>query len=64
MPIDYPYRYAWRLVALWGPQGSPLFNRRCRVLARAGDRKNARLVEFEGGAQHIVSGNALRKVTP
>ena len=34
MPIDYPYRYAWRLVALWGPQESPLFNRRCRTLAQ------------------------------
>ena len=43
---EYPYCYAWRLRALWGGD-SPLFNRRCRVVARALHGKNARLVEFE-----------------
>jgi hypothetical protein len=56
------YRYAWRLTKLWGPAGSPLYNRRCKVLARALNGKNGRLVQFEDGEQHIISGNALRRV--
>jgi hypothetical protein len=35
MVSEFPYRYAWRLTALWGPQGSPLFDRRCPPLKRS-----------------------------
>jgi hypothetical protein len=58
--MSYPYFYNFKLAALWGSQGSPLFKCRCRVLARG--ELNARMVEFQDGAIHIVSGNALRKV--
>jgi hypothetical protein len=37
-----------------------LFGRRCRLIARG--TMNSRLVEFEDGTRHVVSGNALRKV--
>ena len=58
----FPYRYAWRLRALWGGHDSPWFNQRCRVLARAGEGKNARLIEVESGLQIVTSGNALRRL--
>lgn len=57
--MKYPLRYAWRLVSLWGPSGSPLYGKRCRIVARGA--LNARLVEFEDGELHVVSGNALRR---
>jgi hypothetical protein len=56
---EYPYLYSWRLNKLYGPAGSPLYRKRCRVLARGA--MNARMVEFEDGTRHIISGNALRK---
>lgn len=59
--IEFPYYYAWSLKSLWGAHGSPLYKQRCRVIARALGGKNARLIEFQDGVQHIVSGNALRK---
>ena len=59
--FEFPYFYAWRLTSLWGPPGSPLYRQPCRLIARAIHPKNARLVEFEGGLRHVVSGNALRK---
>jgi hypothetical protein len=45
---------------LWGPQGSPLYGKRCRIVARGA--MNSRLVEFEDKTLHVVSGNALRRV--
>ena len=30
----YPLYYSWKLAVLWGPQGSPLYKRRCRIVAR------------------------------
>jgi hypothetical protein len=59
---QYPYRYNFRLRELHNGQDSPLFGKRCRVIARAGSNKNARMVEFQDGTVHIVAGNALRKV--
>lgn len=58
--MKYPLYYRYRLTVLWGPAGSPLYRKRCRIVARGA--LNSRLVEFEGGERHIVSGNALRKV--
>jgi hypothetical protein len=60
--VEFTYFYSWKLVKLWGPEGSPLYGKRCRVIARAGSRKNSRLVVFEDGTQHVISGSALRKV--
>jgi hypothetical protein len=54
----FPLRYAWRLTGLYGLSGSPVYGRACRILARGA--MNSRLVEFEDGERHIVSGNALR----
>jgi hypothetical protein len=54
----YDLLYRCRL-RQWFGGDSPLFRRRCRILARG--TKNARLVEFENGEKHIVSGNALRR---
>jgi len=56
---DYSLVYRNRLRVLWGPSGSPLFGRRCRIVARGA--MNSRLIEFEDGTLHVVSGNALRK---
>ena len=55
----YQLIYRNRLCILWGPQGSPLFGRRCRIVARGS--LNSRLIEFEDGERHVVSGNALRR---
>jgi len=55
----YPLIYRWKLAVLWGPSGSPLYRKRCRIVARGS--LNSRLVEFEDGTRHIVSGNALRR---
>lgn len=52
MPSTHYYRWRKYLPALHG--------QRCRILARG--RFNARLVEFEDGTKHIVSGWALRKI--
>lgn len=52
---DYPLVYRWRK---WNPA---LYMRRCRVLHRL--TMNSALVEFEGGELHVVSRNALRRVT-
>lgn len=57
--LTFPLVYGNRLCVLWGSQGSPLFGKRCRILARGG--MNSRLVEFEDGTRHVVSGNALRR---
>lgn len=57
---DYPLVYRNRLRVLWGGKDSPLFGRRCRIVARGA--MNNRLVEFENGERHVVSGNALRRV--
>ena len=54
----YPLKYRFRLRAWFGGKDSPLFGRRCRIIARGA--MNGRLVEFESGEKHIVSGNALR----
>lgn len=55
------YRY------VWGPRfcvpGLPVLDRKgeiCLVLVRGG--MNSALVEFEDGARHVVSRNALRRV--
>lgn len=50
------YVYRWRK---YRPE---LFGRRCRILAHG--TMNSRLVEFEGGTRHVVSGNALRRAMP
>jgi hypothetical protein len=55
----YPLIYRWKLTALWGNAGSPLYGKRCRIVARGG--LNSRLVEFEDGVRHVVSENALRR---
>ena len=52
--------YRNRLRVLWGDD-SPLFGRRCRIIARLAF--NSRLIEFEDGERHVVSGNALRQAT-
>ncbi len=57
---NYSLVYSWRLAILWGPQGSPLFGRRCRIVARGA--LNSRLIEFDNGERHVVSGNSLRRV--
>lgn len=57
--IVFPLLYVWRLKALWGPGGSPLYGQRCRLIARGA--LNNRLVEFENGDLRVVSGFALRK---
>ena len=57
--MTFPLIYAWRLKALWGPSGSPLYGRSCRLIARGA--LNNRLVEFEDGEIRVVSGFALRK---
>lgn len=56
---DYPLIYRNRLRVLWR-EDSPLFGRRCRIIARGS--LNARLVELEDGTRHVVSGNSLRRV--
>lgn len=56
----YPYIYRLRLRSLWGGQDSPLFGKRFRVQARGA--LNARMVEFEDGSIHVISGNAIRRV--
>lgn len=58
--MEFPLIYRNRLCVLWGPNGSPLHGKRCRIVARGA--MNSRMVEFEDGALHIVSGNALRRV--
>jgi hypothetical protein len=45
--VEFPLYHAWRPAALWGPRGSPLYGRQCRIVARGS--LNARLVEFENG---------------
>lgn len=57
--MTYPLIYRNRLCVLWGSKGSPLFGRKCRIVARGA--MNSRLVEFEDGERHVISGNALRK---
>ena len=32
--VGYPLYYVWRLSAVWGPGGSPLYRRSCRIVAR------------------------------
>lgn len=58
--MTFPYTYNFRLRILWNGEDSPLFGQRCRVIARGA--LNARLVQFESGELHVVSGNALRKL--
>lgn len=58
--MNFPLIYRWKLNALFGPSGSPLFGRHCRIVARS-NSLNTRLVEFDNGERHFVSGNALRK---
>jgi len=55
------YRYAW------GPRfrvpGLPVLDRKgqpCRILVRGA--MNSALIEFEDGAQFVVSRNALRRI--
>ena len=57
--MQYPYIYAFKRAVLFGKRGSPLYRQYCRVLRRGA--KNSVLVEFEDGAWHVVSRNALRK---
>jgi hypothetical protein len=57
---SFPLIYRNRLCILWGSSGSPLYGRRCRIVARGA--MNSRLIEFEDGSLHCVSGNALRRV--
>lgn len=52
--------YRWRRIPFHGGN-NPLYRRICRVLARG--KKNSALVEFENGERHIVSRNALKKVS-
>ncbi len=59
--MTFPLIYVWRLKTLWGPSGSPLYGRSCRLIARGA--LNNRLVEFEDGEIRVVSGFALRKAT-
>lgn len=47
------------LIYRWKKFRPDLHGRRCRLLARF--CMNSRLVEFEGGELHVVSGQALRK---
>jgi hypothetical protein len=56
--MTYPLVYRWRLRDWFGGKDSPLYGLRCRLLARG--NLNSRLVEFENGVKHIISGNALR----
>jgi Family of unknown function (DUF6283) len=56
----FPLRYTWKLVSLWGAARSPLYNKRCRIVARGA--MNSRLIELEDGTRHVVSGNALRRL--
>jgi len=62
----YPLIYRNRLEILWGRSGSPLFGKRCRIVARGA--LNSRLIELQDGTPHVVSGNSLRaaaeKLTP
>ncbi|VTT96548.1 unnamed protein product [Gemmataceae bacterium] len=51
--MKYGHVYRWRK---YRPE---LFGRRCRILAHGS--MNSRLVEFEDGTRHVVSGNALRR---
>jgi hypothetical protein len=55
----YPLYYRNRLRLLWGGVDSPLYRKHCRIVARGA--LNARLVEFEDGTRHVVSGNSLRR---
>ena len=59
MLTEYPLVYAWKLTVLWGPNGSPFYGRRCRIVKRGA--LNSRMVEFEDGSLAIISGNALRR---
>ena len=59
-PATSFYRYSW------GPRfkvpGMAVLDRkddRCRIIARGA--MNSALVEFEDGARHVISRNALRK---
>lgn len=56
---DFPYIYRFRLRNWFGGKDSPLFGRRCRLIARGA--RNSRLVQFEDLTLHVVSGNALRR---
>ena len=56
--MTYPLYYRWRLADWWGGD-SPLFGRPCLIIAHG--KLNARLVEFEGGERHVVSGQSLRR---
>jgi len=49
-------------VYVWGKNlaQAKLKGRRCRIVARG--TRNNRLIEFEDGEKHIVSGNSLRKI--
>ena len=56
--MTYPLMYRYRLKMLWG-KDSPLFGRRCRIVARGA--LNSRLIALEDGTLYVVSGNALRR---
>ena len=51
------YPYIWR-VKKWLPER---FGQRCRIVARAGRGRNARLIEFDDGTRVVASGNYLRR---
>lgn len=55
---DFPLVYRWKLPGYWGPEGSPLFGKRCRQVAQGA--KNSVMVEFEGGKSYVVSRHAVR----
>jgi len=57
------YRYAW--APRFRVPGMPVLDRKgavCRLIARGA--MNSALVEFEDGAVHVVSRNALRRIIP
>lgn len=56
--MDFPLVYRWKLTALWGAGGSPLFKKRCRQVAQGA--KNSVMVEFEDGKRYVVSRHAVR----
>jgi len=65
--MDYEYVYSWGPRLKQWPKSSPLLQldrkgEHCRVLARGA--LNSALIEFEDGAQAVVSRNALRKRKP
>jgi hypothetical protein len=41
--VEFPLDCAWRLAAVWGPRGCPLYGRQRRIVARGS--LNTRLVE-------------------